>query len=113
MIVRESYFLDSRDPNFIHLHHVQLVNFEADMGGPLWFERSSLRWVVDTLAVLPRRKARTSGSAHGPGAGLARNCRALHAALRRVRNSSVGSLRCSASSRSEKQRQDLSCGLFC
>jgi hypothetical protein len=49
MIVKESYTVDTSDPKFIHIHHVQLEDTGVNMGGSTWFERGSLPWVVDTL----------------------------------------------------------------
>lgn len=48
-IVKESYSIDTSVAGFIHVHYVQLHANGLDMGGPMWFERSNLRWVVDTL----------------------------------------------------------------
>lgn len=48
-VVKESYSIDPSQPGFIHVHHVQVLDSGVDMGGPMWFERANLRWVVDTL----------------------------------------------------------------
>jgi hypothetical protein len=49
MIVKESYTLDTSDPNIIHIHHVQVEHNGVNMGGPMWFERKNLPWVVQNL----------------------------------------------------------------
>jgi hypothetical protein len=49
--VRESHTIDESDPDFIHLRYVQMSRDGMDMGGPMWFERSSLRNVVDALRI--------------------------------------------------------------
>lgn len=49
MIAKESYTLDTSDPNVIHIHHVQVEHNGVNMGGPMWFERSNLPWVVQNL----------------------------------------------------------------
>ena len=48
-IVKESYSIDTSEPGFIHVTFVKLVASGVDMGGPMWFERANLPWVVDTL----------------------------------------------------------------
>ena len=49
MIVKESYTLDTSDPDLIHIHHVQVEHNGVNMGGPMWFERKNLRWVVENM----------------------------------------------------------------
>lgn len=49
MITQESYSVDASDPDFVHVHHVQIRDHNRDAGGHMWFERSNLRWVVDSL----------------------------------------------------------------
>jgi hypothetical protein len=46
---RELYTIDTSEPGFIHIHHVDREESGLDMGGHIWFERGSLPWVVDTL----------------------------------------------------------------
>ena len=48
-IVNESTKVDTADPGFIHIRHVQIKDTGVDRGGPIWFERQNLPWVVDTL----------------------------------------------------------------
>jgi hypothetical protein len=45
----ESHTVDESDPDFIHVRYVQVASDGTDMGGSMWFERSSLRYVVDAL----------------------------------------------------------------
>lgn len=49
MIVSESYTIDTSDPNFIHINYVQVWDRGSNMGGPMWFERKNLPWVVQNL----------------------------------------------------------------
>jgi hypothetical protein len=49
MIKQESYSIDTSDPAFIHIHHVQIEDTGVDMGGHMWFERANLPWVVGSL----------------------------------------------------------------
>jgi hypothetical protein len=37
------------ESGFIHVEHTKLIDGDVDMGGPMWFERANLRWVIDTL----------------------------------------------------------------
>jgi hypothetical protein len=48
-ILKESFFIDTSEPGFIHVEHVQLSGSGVDMGSPMWFECANLRWVIDTL----------------------------------------------------------------
>jgi hypothetical protein len=48
-VISESYSMDADEPGFIHVHYVRLLASGVDMGGPMWFARSNLRWVVDTM----------------------------------------------------------------
>ena len=50
-IVKESYSIDASDPGFIHVQFTKIIDSGVDMGGPMWFERANLRWVIDTLRV--------------------------------------------------------------
>lgn len=49
MIKHESYSVDTSEPGFIHIHHVQIEDTGIDMGSHIWFERSNLPWVVGSL----------------------------------------------------------------
>lgn len=49
MIVEESFSIDAGGREFIHIRHVQVWNTGTNMGGPMWFERRNLGWVVATL----------------------------------------------------------------
>lgn len=49
MIKSESYSIDTSEPGFVGIRHVQKWDNGADLGGEIWFERGSLPWVVDTL----------------------------------------------------------------
>jgi hypothetical protein len=48
-ILKESYSIDTSVPGFIHVLYVRIIASGVDMGGPMWFERGNLRWVVDTM----------------------------------------------------------------
>src|SRR5581483_7121016 len=48
-IVKESYSIDASDPGFIHVKLIKIIDSGVDMGGPMWFERANLRWVIDTM----------------------------------------------------------------
>jgi hypothetical protein len=49
MIEQESYSVDTSERGLIHIRHVQIRETGVDLGGPMWFERANLRWVVDSL----------------------------------------------------------------
>ena len=48
-VIRESCTVDVSHAGFVHLVHVRVKDTGADIGGPLWFERQNLPWVVQTL----------------------------------------------------------------
>lgn len=49
MIVSESYTIDTSDPDFIHIDYVQVWDRGSNMGGPMWFDRKNLPWVVQNM----------------------------------------------------------------
>jgi hypothetical protein len=48
-IVKESFSIDAGQPGFVHVTQQRVKDTGQDIGGQIWFERGSLRWVVDTL----------------------------------------------------------------
>ena len=42
MIKSESFSIDTSDPGFIHVRHVQKWDNGGDLSGEIWFERASL-----------------------------------------------------------------------
>jgi hypothetical protein len=51
-IVHESCTVDLSHAGFVHLLHVRIKDTGQDRGGPLWLERQSVPWVVQTLRSL-------------------------------------------------------------
>ena len=47
-IVRESFAIATQ-PGFVHIVHDRIKDTGQNIGGQIWFERASLRWVIDTL----------------------------------------------------------------
>lgn len=48
-IVKESVSIDAAEPGFVHVTQERVKDTGQDIGGQIWFERGSLRWVIDTL----------------------------------------------------------------
>lgn len=49
MITSESISVSGSEPGFVHVQHRQLRDSGVDMGGPLWFGKDNLPWVIETL----------------------------------------------------------------
>jgi hypothetical protein len=48
-VANESITVDCPEPGLIHVHHVDVRDSGVDMGGPLWFSRDNLPWLIEQL----------------------------------------------------------------
>lgn len=53
-IVDESFSIDTSEPGFVHVRHVEMYEGGADRVRHVWFERASLPWVVEALRACAR-----------------------------------------------------------
>ena len=47
--MRESYFIDTSEPDFVHIDHVEIGRRGVEMSCKVWFETANLPWVVDAI----------------------------------------------------------------